>query len=74
MTANMGSAPAPLFASGTTVLPPGWEARRTNNTGRTYFVDHTTRTTSWEHPIMLGSPILVRAHLHAASDDGRRYA
>ncbi|KAJ6445018.1 Nuclear distribution protein PAC1 [Purpureocillium lavendulum] len=30
-------------------LPPGWEARITE-TGRVYYVDHNTRTTSWLRP------------------------
>lgn len=30
-------------------LPPGWE-RRTDHLGRTYFVDHNTRTTTWQRP------------------------
>jgi E3 ubiquitin-protein ligase NEDD4 len=30
-------------------LPPGWE-RRTDNLGRTYYVDHNTRTTTWTRP------------------------
>ncbi|KAJ1561566.1 hypothetical protein HK096_004202 [Nowakowskiella sp. JEL0078] len=30
-------------------LPPGWE-RRTDHLGRTYYVDHTTRTTTWHRP------------------------
>lgn len=30
-------------------LPPGWE-RRTDPQGRTYFVDHQTRTTTWNRP------------------------
>lgn len=30
-------------------LPPGWERRFTND-GRPYYVDHTTRTTSWIKP------------------------
>lgn len=30
-------------------LPPGWEMRR-DNQGRTYYVDHNTRTTTWERP------------------------
>lgn len=32
-------------------LPPGWE-RRTNNFGRTYYVDHNTRTTTWKRPTL----------------------
>eukprot|EP00729_Bicosta_minor_P011256 gene11256-957_t len=30
-------------------LPQGWE-KRTDNSGRTYYVDHTTRTTHWKLP------------------------
>lgn len=30
-------------------LPPGWE-RRVDHLGRTYYVDHTTRTTTWARP------------------------
>lgn len=32
-------------------LPPGWE-RRTDHFGRTYFVDHNTRSTTWTRPSM----------------------
>lgn len=35
-------------------LPSGWEMRLTN-TGRVYFVDHNTRTTSWDDPRLPGS-------------------
>ena len=39
--------------SGTTMasaaLPPGWEMRRMPD-GRVFFVDHNTRTTSWDDP------------------------
>ncbi|KAM0754045.1 HECT-domain-containing protein [Meredithblackwellia eburnea MCA 4105] len=31
------------------VLPEGWE-RRVDHLGRTYYVDHTTRTTTWTRP------------------------
>jgi hypothetical protein len=31
-------------------LPPGWEQRVTND-GRTYYVDHNTRQTTWVHPL-----------------------
>jgi E3 ubiquitin-protein ligase NEDD4 len=30
-------------------LPAGWE-RRVDNLGRTYYVDHNTRTTTWQRP------------------------
>jgi E3 ubiquitin-protein ligase NEDD4 len=32
-------------------LPPGWE-RRTDNFGRTYYVDHNSRTTTWKRPTL----------------------
>jgi len=34
-------------------LPPGWE-RREDHLGRTYYVDHNTRTTSWNRPTGTG--------------------
>ena len=30
-------------------LPPGWE-RRVDHLGRTYYIDHNTRTTTWHRP------------------------
>ncbi|XP_048363332.1 NEDD4-like E3 ubiquitin-protein ligase WWP1 isoform X2 [Sphaerodactylus townsendi] len=35
--------------SGVEPLPPGWEQRKDPH-GRTYYVDHNTRTTTWERP------------------------
>ncbi|RFU29681.1 hypothetical protein B7463_g6676, partial [Scytalidium lignicola] len=35
-------------------LPAGWE-RREDNLGRTYYVDHNTRTTSWNRPSASGT-------------------
>ncbi|TDZ35874.1 E3 ubiquitin-protein ligase RSP5 [Colletotrichum sidae] len=35
-------------------LPAGWE-RREDNLGRTYYVDHNTRTTSWNRPTATGT-------------------
>ncbi|XP_011091527.1 probable phosphoinositide phosphatase SAC9 isoform X2 [Sesamum indicum] len=31
-------------------LPPGWEKRSDAVTGKTYYIDHNTRTTTWNHP------------------------
>lgn len=47
-------------------LPSGWECRKTH-TGRPYYVDHLTQTTSWTPPrppsqlrkMLLGSPIFL---------------
>ncbi|KJE90630.1 ubiquitin ligase [Capsaspora owczarzaki ATCC 30864] len=39
--------PSPASRPG---LPPGWEMR-VDAQGRPYYVDHTTRTTSWERPL-----------------------
>lgn len=35
-------------------LPAGWE-RREDNLGRTYYVDHNTRSTSWNRPVAGGT-------------------
>jgi E3 ubiquitin-protein ligase NEDD4 len=37
-------------------LPPGWE-RRVDNLGRTYYVDHNSRTTTWNRPSYVQCPI-----------------
>ncbi|TSK16036.1 NEDD4-like E3 ubiquitin-protein ligase WWP1 [Bagarius yarrelli] len=39
----------PPNASTSDPLPPGWEQRKDPH-GRTYYVDHNTRTTTWERP------------------------
>lgn len=31
-------------------LPPGWEERTDAVTGKPFYIDHNTRTTTWEHP------------------------
>ncbi|KAK7504720.1 hypothetical protein BaRGS_00004206 [Batillaria attramentaria] len=43
---NPTNAPAP---DPNEPLPPGWECRK-DAQGRTYYVDHNTRTTTWERP------------------------
>ena len=35
-------------------LPPGWECG-TDATGRRYYIDHNTRTTTWNRPLMPGT-------------------
>lgn len=40
--------PAPEFLPNW-ILPPGWEKRESRE-GRFYYVDHNTRSTSWNHP------------------------
>ena len=32
------------------LLPPGWESRLDTVTGRTFYIDHNTKTTSWKFP------------------------
>lgn len=34
----------------TAPLPPGWEKRSDTVTGKTYYIDHNTKTTTWVHP------------------------
>jgi hypothetical protein len=45
-----GPAPPP-------VLPPGWESRYDTVTGRTFYIDHNTRTTQWSLPTPLKTEI-----------------
>jgi E3 ubiquitin-protein ligase NEDD4 len=60
--------PAPPYES---PLPPGWEQRQ-DSCGFSYFVDHTTRTTTWTRPDMPTSPPntaenLMRVENHKAT-------
>lgn len=45
--------PRPSSNSNLGPLPSGWEMRLTSN-GRVYFVDHNTRTTTWDDPRLPG--------------------
>lgn len=36
-------------------LPPGWEAKRTAD-GKFYYLNHSTKTTSWEDPRLQQKP------------------
>ncbi|XP_035538162.1 E3 ubiquitin-protein ligase NEDD4a isoform X2 [Morone saxatilis] len=40
-------------------LPPGWEERQ-DNLGRTYFVNHESRTTQWQRPTMQDSDVEIQ--------------
>ncbi|KAM8787075.1 NEDD4-like E3 ubiquitin-protein ligase WWP1 isoform 3-T5 [Rhynchonycteris naso] len=44
-----GGCVEPARNAGTETLPSGWEQRKDPH-GRTYYVDHNTRTTTWERP------------------------
>ncbi|XP_017072040.1 E3 ubiquitin-protein ligase Nedd-4 isoform X3 [Drosophila eugracilis] len=46
--------PYPFPNIGHDALPAGWEERQDAN-GRTYYVNHTARTTQWERPTVLTS-------------------
>ncbi|XP_005105292.1 E3 ubiquitin-protein ligase Su(dx) [Aplysia californica] len=51
-TANAQSPGGTAAAPSNEPLPPGWEMR-TDQLGRPYYVDHNTRTTTWERPLPL---------------------
>ncbi|XP_036119630.1 NEDD4-like E3 ubiquitin-protein ligase WWP1 isoform X2 [Molossus molossus] len=46
---QLSGAAEPGRNAGTESLPSGWEQRKDPH-GRTYYVDHNTRTTTWERP------------------------
>ncbi|XP_054798081.1 LOW QUALITY PROTEIN: probable phosphoinositide phosphatase SAC9 [Prosopis cineraria] len=45
-----GYQPMNNYVGYTSPLPPGWEKRSDAVTGKTYYIDHNTRTTTWMHP------------------------
>uniref|UniRef100_A0A8C7GNC9 E3 ubiquitin-protein ligase n=1 Tax=Oncorhynchus kisutch TaxID=8019 RepID=A0A8C7GNC9_ONCKI len=44
-------------------MPPGWEERQ-DNLGRTYYVNHETRTTQWHRPIVHRVEAEQRQNIH----------
>ncbi|KAL6859634.1 HECT domain-containing protein [Trichoderma novae-zelandiae] len=52
-------------------LPAGWE-RREDNLGRTYYVDHNTRTTSWNRPTAAGTTAETRIEREAVTQVERQ--
>ncbi|XP_052845308.1 E3 ubiquitin-protein ligase Nedd-4 isoform X7 [Drosophila gunungcola] len=71
-SANETSAqPHPFPTGGHDALPAGWEERQDAN-GRTYYVNHTARTTQWERPTILSSNSSQSAD-QLASDFQRRF-
>ncbi|KAM4677011.1 E3 ubiquitin-protein ligase NEDD4 isoform 2-T2 [Discoglossus pictus] len=42
-------------------LPPGWEEKQ-DDKGRSYYIDHNTRTTTWERPAVQEGPIENTLH------------
>ncbi|KAK2737266.1 hypothetical protein FQN55_001192 [Onygenales sp. PD_40] len=59
------------FEDGQGRLPAGWE-RREDNLGRTYYVDHNTRTTTWTRPSAGYSEQAQRTQLEANMQMERR--
>uniref|UniRef100_A0A182P842 WW domain-containing protein n=1 Tax=Anopheles epiroticus TaxID=199890 RepID=A0A182P842_9DIPT len=53
-------------------LPPAWEARMDSH-GRIFYIDHATRTTSWQRPGPLGTSAVLLPDPHRQQLD-RRYA
>jgi E3 ubiquitin-protein ligase NEDD4 len=51
-------------------LPPGWE-RREDHLGRTYYVDHNTRQTTWNRPSANMSETTQRAQMEAQTQAER---
>jgi hypothetical protein len=48
--------PPPPPRPGTPPLPPGWEAKYDPASKRAFYVDHNSRTTSWERPVLPAAP------------------
>ncbi|KAL9254486.1 putative phosphoinositide phosphatase SAC9 [Drosera capensis] len=46
---SFGYQPVDNYGGYIAPLPPGWE-KRSDGAGRTLFIDHNTKTTSWNHP------------------------
>lgn len=74
-TRTTAPAPAPAAAARADsrtdehgALPPGWE-RRTDHLGRTYYVDHNTRSTTWTRPSADTVPTQPQMSSRTLADD-----
>jgi hypothetical protein len=56
---SKSKSPAPLSLL-TATLPPGWEVRLTEK-GKIFYVDHNTRTTTWDRPRKLSPSAVAEA-------------
>ncbi|XP_013384362.1 E3 ubiquitin-protein ligase NEDD4 [Lingula anatina] len=56
----------------TEALPPGWEERQ-DNYGRTFYVNHVTRTTQWERPSLSRGNALPPGWEERVDANGRVY-
>ncbi|ALC42984.1 Nedd4 [Drosophila busckii] len=65
------SQPHAFQTGGNDALPAGWEERQDAN-GRTYYVNHTARTTQWERPSVLNTNNVQNID-QLASDFQRRF-
>ncbi|KAG5482042.1 hypothetical protein LSCM1_05757 [Leishmania martiniquensis] len=52
---SVASVSSHVSGDGAMALPPPWEARVDPGTGRTFYVNHATKTTSWEPPTVASS-------------------
>ncbi|XP_074150680.1 E3 ubiquitin-protein ligase NEDD4 isoform X3 [Sminthopsis crassicaudata] len=53
----------PMFLPTSSGLPPGWEEKQ-DSKGRSYYIDHNSKTTTWMKPIIQEDPRLkIPAHL-----------
>ncbi|XP_064312535.1 E3 ubiquitin-protein ligase NEDD4 isoform X3 [Phalacrocorax carbo] len=53
----------PVLLPTSSGLPPGWEERQ-DDKGRSYYIDHNSRTTTWLKPVVQEDPRLkISAHL-----------
>ncbi|KAL2088843.1 hypothetical protein ACEWY4_015742 [Coilia grayii] len=53
-------------------LPPGWEERQ-DNLGRTYYVNHESRTTQWQRPIVQDSQVEAEQRQHSHQEAQRAF-
>ena len=68
----------PIFSCGSrnvetmSGLPPGWEKRTSNSTGKTYYYNRQTNTSQWEMPTEETSNQVRASHLLVKHTESRR--
>lgn len=66
LTTDNTDPPSPPIINASPPLPTGWESR-TDQFGRSYFIDHNNKTTTWQRPTIVSQSIAPTPRLPVAT-------
>ena len=54
-----------------TEVPPGWEMKVQPSTGKTFYVNNTTKETQWEPPVVDAANVMTSSHSMLPAAEGK---